>query len=257
MNPNFYIQSPVLLCIALLFVGCAKEVPIAEQAADILVVEATLVVGEPIQEVFIHGLRGVVEDQTQHNLQVKVTGPTEDIVLSPVADKPGYYQGPETYLITQNASYTLSIPFNDELVLAETETPPSMEALSYSKDHIDAEVQGDLVFLEWTGVNTGSFNEYFYVIELTPLDSQAAEIVRISEDPKSSSVLSYTSDATLSIEDFNFYGAHSIKVYAVSKDYESLFTPQSDSGVNGPTNIQNGYGYFLGTSVIEGDLEIR
>ncbi len=256
MNLNFYIQSPLLLCIALLFVGCAKELPIAEQAADSLVVEATLVVGEPIQEVFVHGLRGVVEDQTQSTLRVEVNSPSENFLLSPIADKPGYYQGPETYLVEEETSYTLSIPFNDELVFAETETPPSMEVLSYSKDHIDAEVQGDLVFLEWTGVNTGSFNEYFYVIELTPLDSEADAIVRISEDPKSSNVLSYTSEATLSIEDFNFFGPHSIKVYAISKDYESLFSPQSDSGLNGPSNIQNGYGYFLGTSVIEGDLDI-
>jgi hypothetical protein len=256
MNPNFYIKSPLILCIALLFVSCAKEVPVAEQAADILVVEATLVVGEPIQEVFIHGLRGVVEDQTQSSLQVELISPTERLFLSPIADKPGYYQGPETYLIEPETSYALSIPFNDELVQAETETPPIMEALSYSKDYIDAEMQGDLVFLEWTGVNMGSFNEYFYVIELTPLDSEAEAIVRLGEDPKTTNVLSYTSEATLSIEDFNFYGPHSIKVYAVSKDYESLFTPQSTPEINGPTNIQNGYGYFLGTSVIEGDLEI-
>ena len=69
MNLRPSIQVAVLLCIALLFIGCAKEVPIVDQAADKLVIEGTLEVGQPINDFRIHGLRGVVEDQPQNDLQ--------------------------------------------------------------------------------------------------------------------------------------------------------------------------------------------
>ncbi len=246
-----------MLCIALLFVGCAKESTLADQAAEKLVIECTLEVGEPIEGVYVHGLRGIVADEAQSDLHIEIIDEVNTVLLSPIIDKPGFYQGPETYLISPESSYSLNVVFGEELISAETSTPPTMGVLSSSKDHIDAEIQGDLVFLEWTGVNTGSFNEYFYVIELIPLDDDAEAIMRFSENEKANNVLAYTSEATLSINDFNFFGPHSIKVYAISKDFEALFAPQSNVNQNGPSNIMNGYGYFIGASVIEGSLEIR
>jgi len=257
MKPKLTIQSPVFLCIALLFMGCAKEVSIDDQAAEILVIESTLEVGSPINDLYIHGLRGLVADEPMSDLRVELTSGTDAMILSPDDDKPGYYDGPQTYLISPERSYSLKIVSGDELITAETTTPPNMGMLSSSKDHIDAEVQGDLVFLEWTGVNNGSFNEFFYVIELIPLDDDAEAIQRFSDDAKTNNVVTYTSEATLSIDDFDFFGPHSIKIYAISKDYENLFTPQASANANGPSNIMNGYGYFIGASVIEGSLEIR
>ena len=257
MNLRPSIQITVILCAALLFTGCVKEVPIADQAADKTVIEAVIEVAQPKVEVYIHGLRGVIEDQVLSTLSVTVSGPQEGLSLSPVLDKPGYYEGVFSEPILPESSYSLTVEREGELISAEAITPPIMGTLSSSKDFLDATINGDLVFLEWTGVNTGSVNEYFYVIELIPLDADAEEIIKVYGVSSPSRVVSYNSEASLSVDDFNFFGHHSIEVFAISKDFEALYVAQPDAGLNGPSNIQNGYGYFLGASVIQGSLEIR
>lgn len=256
MNLRPSIQITMILCAALLFAGCAKEVPIADRAADKTVIEAIIEVNQSQVEVYVHGLRGVIEDQYLSSLNITVNGPEEGMILSPVSEKPGYYQGVFSNPIQPESSYALTVEREGAFISAETITPPAMSTLSSSKEYLDATISGDLVFLEWTGVNDGSVNEYFYVVELIPLEEDA-EVIKLYGDSSPSRVVSYTSEVTLSIDDFNFFGHHSIEVFAISKDFEALYVAQPDAGLNGPSNIQNGYGYFLGTSVIHGALEIR
>ena len=257
MNLRPSIQITVILCAALLFAGCVKDVSIADQAADKTVIEAIIEVGEPVVEVYIHGLRGVIEDQVLSNLNITLNGPVEEVTLSPIPARPGYYEGIFSNHILPESSYTLTVERESEVISAEATTPPSMAAFSSSKEYLDATLSGDLVFLEWTGVNTGSVNEYFYVIELIPLEEDAEELRNSYGESSPSRVVSFTSEITLSVDVFNFFGDHSIEVFAISKDFEALYVAQPDAGLNGPSNIQNGYGYFLGASVIQGSLEIR
>lgn len=245
------------LAAAVLLSSCSKPDSIVDQAAEQLVVKAVLKVGEPIQEVQISGLDGAATGTLSGIHTVKVSSDNVNTALSPVPGRPGFYQAPDNILIEEKSTYTLSIQRGDEFITAQSSTPPSMNDLVSSKDHIETTLSDDLVFLEWSGVNTGSFQEYFYMVELIPMDEEAETIRQVTGDYQSSKIISNVPEVTLSVDDFDFFGDHSIKVYAVSKEHEALFAPQADPGLNGPSNILGGHGYFIGASMVEGALEVR
>lgn len=228
-----------------------------DQFEDKLVIDATLEVGKTISDIHAHSLLGMGNEEDISNLEIVISNCSHSVVLTEDPKNKGHYYGPEDFVISPLMEYSIKTNYKDAEITASSTSPPEMEALQTSKEFIEADIQGDLVFLTWSALNTGSFKEYFYIVELVPLDEDAEMIMRFSGSEQKSTVVSFNPELTLSIDDFNFYGDHLIKVYAMSNTYEHLFTPQTNITDNGPTNIDGAYGYFIASSVIETTLEIR
>ena len=66
--------------------------------------------------------------------------------------------------------------------------------------------------------------------------------------------------ATLFDTDFEFYGNHTLSIYAVPEVYETAFfyrpDPLDGALSDGPDNVYNGSGYVYGASKIEVDITI-
>ncbi len=257
MTPSKTIKHLSFLCFALVFASCAKDDGFQDRFDSKMVLEASLEVGAPISDFYAHQLLGNASSSAIEGLEIEVVSNEGSIFLTESAENKGYYNGPEKALILPETTYSLSTSYKGHTISSEAVTPPSMEILESSKDFLDADIHADLLFLEWSGVNTGSFNEYFYVIELIPEEDSPEEIIRTSGEEFKSRVLSYTSEVTLSIDDFNYYGNHLIRVHAINKVFKSMFQPQSSANQDGPSNIMGGYGYFISSSVVETHLEIR
>ncbi|NNC83796.1 MAG: DUF4249 family protein [Flavobacteriales bacterium] len=258
MNLSIQHISPYLLCIALIFSACTKEESISEQFESKLVIDASLETGSPIQDIHAHTLIGNGPEQMIEGLEIFILSEGENILLSEDPESPGVYHGPAETIIAPETEYSLRVNYKETAISATTITPPSLESVQTSKDFLEVDIQGDLVFLSWDDLNEDiSFNQFFYVIELVPEEDDPEAIMRFSGGGMTSTVVSYQAEATLSIDDFLYYGSHLIKVYAIDKQYEHLFAPQDDITVDGPTNIQGGYGYFLGVSAVQTSFEIR
>lgn len=246
-----------MLCFALILGSCSEKESIQDQFESKLVIHANLEAGTSISGLEARSLTGFNGTESISDLEFVITSGTESVTLTERPGNDGIYDGPEEFFIQAGEEYSMNLVYKDESISSSTACPPLMTALQSSKEYLEVDMQGDLVFLEWAPINTGSFNEYFYVIELIPLDSDAEQISRSSGELPKSKVLSYTSEATLSINDFNYYGEHLIKVSAVNKEYEYLYLPQENYSINGPTNISGAYGYFIATSSVETSLEVR
>jgi hypothetical protein len=65
---------------------------------------------------------------------------------------------------------------------------------------------------------------------------------------------------TLFDTDFQFYGEHTLTVYAIDRDYENLFFYRPADGGNrlttGPSNVEGGTGYLTSASKVEVVIEI-
>jgi len=257
MNPLNRTIPLCLLCFALILGSCSKQETIEEQYNSKLVLNARIEVGSAISSIHAHSLLGQGQVDGVEDLDIIISTGEESIVLFEDTRNPGYYHGPEDFIVEAGEEYTLSTTYADNTISAQTLTPPSMEVLASSKTYLEADIQDDLIFLEWSNINSGSFNEYFYVLELTSLDADPIALVRVASSEFKSTVVSYVSEATLSVDDFAYYGEHKIKVYAVNKAYEHLFQSQQDFSTNGPSNIEGAFGYFIGSSAVETLIEIR
>jgi hypothetical protein len=228
---------------------------IEEQIEELTIVDARLVAGQGVDDFYVHGLRGDREDQGIEGLDIVLSSDFSSVKLEGIPGNPGYYRSPAGFLLSPSTSYHFSTNDDGRLLSAHTQCPPNMEDFATSKDEIDASLNGDLVFLEWSGVNTGSVNEYFYVIDIHSL-SDDPDYINPLEAPTSAQLYSYTPELTLSLADFNFFGPHSIEVHAVSLEHEPLYRPQASPEVNGPSNIMGGYGFFISSTVLEGQVNI-
>jgi hypothetical protein len=65
---------------------------------------------------------------------------------------------------------------------------------------------------------------------------------------------------TLFDTDFQYYGGHTLTVFAIDRDYENLFFYQPAEGGNrlttGPSNVEGGTGYLTSASRVEVAIEI-
>lgn len=249
--------SPLVLLLLLLS-ACLKTDSEQEQALGIAVLKAELEVGQAVSDISFETLKGLHPSEAISGLTVRLSSDEQSTQLMEDPSHPGHYYGPDNFIIEALKNYTLSTSYDESSLSAVTSTPPVMGSLASTKDYIDSEITGDLVDLEWSGINSGSFNEYFYVLEIITLDPSAEQIDRFEVgETQTTYIRTRVPEVTLSINDFNFYGPHNIKVHAVNLDMEALFTQQSDLSQSGYSNVQGGYGYLIGTSTVQGAIEIR
>jgi len=242
--------------------SCEKPRTIEEQLADQVVVEARLTAGAPVTDFRIHGLAGHGDAKAYSNLDVVlVDSDGLELPLHASADEDGLYHSAAGELIQEEMFYTLAFDFKGRRITSESMVPPNMEVIDSSKDYIDTEILGELIFVDWSGINSGSFNRYFYLVELIPLDEDLESIRSMGNatvvNPVGSKMISYNNSTTLSLANFDYYGEHIIRISAVDKEHEHLFKEQMEVNQNGPSNIQGGFGYFYAASAIETVIDIR
>ena len=251
----------MLLCAALLLDSCVKQIPVSDQAEKVLVVNAYLETGSPIYQVGLSTLDTGDGMQGISGLEVSISDGDHLFQLTESEEIPGRYQGDASFIIEPSRTYNLSLDWNGAQVTAQTKSTPALMNLDVSKQFLDVEQDNDLVFLEWDGVNQGSFNEYFYLVTVRPLVSNDnLESINRSNGatPSSRAIgLTYNPELTLIDDYFLFYGEHLVEVLAIHKNHEDYFRAQMDYSLNAPGNVNGAAGFFVGTSVLSTVIDIR
>jgi hypothetical protein len=255
------IFSFLMLCIAVALISCVKQVPIPDQAEKVIVVNGFLETGLPVHHIHLSGLNtgdGIIGVT---GLDVQISDGERSIQLQERADGSGFYDGDDSFIVQSGFNYTLEFLWNEKTITAQTKSTPLLQNLDVSKQYLDIDEDNDLVFLEWEGVNQGSFNEYFYLVTVQPLANiEDLEYINRAHGEASAPraiSLTYNPELTLVEEFFNYYGEHLVQIRAISKTHEELFRAQLDYSQNAPGNVNGAAGFFVGTSVLSTVIDIR
>ena len=233
-----------------------------EQRESTMVVDARIHSDQAIDGVYLETLSpdGHIHPDPISDAEVLVTYDERSFMLEEVDGEPGRYYDPTATIIQAETEVSMSIRWRDQDINANTAVPPLLTELEVTKDFLESLAADDILFLDWENLNTGSFNEWVYVIETVPLgdleDLQPISGMEPSLDGRNLK-LSYNSEGVLTIHDFDYLGEHVVRILAVHREYEVFFQPQADYSTNGPGNIQGGVGQFIGVSVLETRVDIR
>jgi hypothetical protein len=251
----------LMLCIAGALISCVKQVPVPEQAEKVLVVNGFLETGLPVNHIHLSGLNTGDGINGVSGLDVHISDGETTVQLQERADGSGFYDGEDTFIIQYGRNYFLEFLWNGKTVTAQTKSTPLLQNLSVSKPYLDIEQGNDLIFLEWEGLNQGSFNEYFYLVTIQPLanvdDLEYINRAYGEQSTPRTISLTYNPELTLVNDFFNYYGEHLIQIRAISKEHEGLFRAQLDYSQNAPGNIMGAAGFFVGTSFLSTVIDIR
>jgi hypothetical protein len=235
----------LMLCIAGALISCVKQVPVPEQAEKVLVVNGFLETGLPVNHIHLSGLNTGDGINGVSGLDVHISDGETTVQL----------------IIQYGRNYFLEFLWNGKTVTAQTKSTPLLQNLSVSKPYLDIEQGNDLIFLEWEGLNQGSFNEYFYLVTIQPLanvdDLEYINRAYGEQSTPRTISLTYNPELTLVNDFFNYYGEHLIQIRAISKEHEGLFRAQLDYSQNAPGNIMGAAGFFVGTSFLSTVIDIR
>jgi hypothetical protein len=255
------LSSILVLFAALLISSCTPEQSIDEQRAGYVALDVFLKSGQSIDNIHVRSLTHQGSSYGVSDLDVYLRSEENTYKLSENAAQPGHYFYDDRFeLVEEGVEYKLSLYHDGEVVSATTTAPPMISNLSLSTEVLDSEIDGELLSVDWKGINQGSFAEYFYIIKITPL-SEEEFLVPLDDKclscPKAVGDVILNSDATLTIDDFNYYGDHLIEVFAISNENKDLFVSQTDLAENGLSNVQNGTGFFVGVSVLSDYINIK
>lgn len=258
-------RSPhILFALALLAVtimGCQPEDTLAYQQRQYAAVEALLKTGGSISDINIRSLNVDGKREGITDLSVHIRSEVGNYFLTENEEMPGnYFYSDRDEQFVEGETYSMTFDFKGEIVRAETTMPPALESLNVSSNVLRAEQSDDRIWIDWSDINTGSTVEYFYVVKLTPLENDQSLVPlpeRCTECDYRSGEVVLNPRSTLDRDDFAYYGAHRLEVLAVHNSYKHLFKEDSDSSINGMTNIANGTGYFVGVSALSTVIEVE
>ena len=249
-----------MLVLALSMVSCVKQIPVAEQASDVVVVNAFIETGRTADDIFLSSLDSGQGMSGISDARVTLRSEGTFISLDEDPARPGHYRDLEGIFLKPNTSYDLEILLDGERFTSQTITPPSLLELNVSKQYLEVEQDNDLVFLEWEGLNSGSFNEFFYLVTMRPL-ALLSELEEIQRSPQENELMvinvTYNPELLLSTDFFRYYGNHLIEIKAIRLEHEELFLTQMDVSGNGASNIDGAVGFFVGTSTLATVIEVR
>jgi len=242
----------IIITFVILFAGC--EDPVPKDYIKTTVVEALLIVGEPIQNIRITNTLPLTtyydyNNAIISNAKVYIYEDEQEFELtfrySDVLGKSGYYFSDTNYLVKKNTTYHLKIILPDGRNVTGTTTTPDTIAwikrmpqyVQYPSDTIN--IPPDTSFTtEWTKANS---NNAFYIISITCLDTleygkylsaTTDELNRRTYSPHrhersyrelSSTTVAMLTRSPLMWRAFKWFGSHSMKVYVPDKNYEIWF----------------------------------
>lgn len=175
-NLNFKI-SIFLIIFTTLFISSCED-PVPTDFKEEIVVEAYLLVGQPIENILIRRTIPISDSIVYaasiiRDAKVKIIGDNREFVLTIDNDTTlGYYYSDKTYLIKEDTEYNLEIEFADgSTVKAETTTPiptswikKTNGVLQYPLDSIKLPAKDTIA---WTPIKGQSF----YMLSVTCLDT--------------------------------------------------------------------------------------
>ena len=161
---------------------------------------------------------------------------------------------PSSHII-ENSTYTLRIETPQREVSSTVVVPPQIEVTQVSAQNIpiDTSSEGQPIFsIIWTlneGVSQIMNLEELNVSGEIPFAVPSGQFLISNGAPISGQ------GATLYDTDFVNYGLHSLEVFAVPVEYESVFFYRPEPGDGevdqGPDNIFNGSGFLVGATKVE------
>lgn len=195
-------------------------------------------------------------DEDINLLAVTVTDNTagESRILSAQGD--GIYTT-DGFRGVEGHTYTLSIPYNGEIVTATTTIPPKPAGMKTSKTSIEAGgfgMGGGTGGAEITWDNPG---KDYYMLKIENLESNPSPIFEIGDDDEKSPGFAFRTEptqegsSTLSPMSFSYYGRHNVILIRMQPEYVLLY---SSNGSTSSTlteihaNIEGGYGIFTGVN---------
>jgi hypothetical protein len=169
--------SLLLLSLSVLFINYCED-PVPTDFKEEIIVEAYLLVGQPIENILIR--RTIpISDSIEYaksiirDAKVKIIGNNREFNLTIDNDTTlGYYFSDKTYLVKENTKYNLEIEFADgSIVKAETTTPLPTEwikksngTLQYPLDSIKLPASDTIAWIPIDG-------QSFYMLSVKCLDT--------------------------------------------------------------------------------------
>jgi len=257
----------IFVVFTLFFWSCKNDIIIHESAEDLIVAEAYLYAGEPVDDIYLTSLLTYGgEDsvyQTVSDADVAIIHADVRFELTP-SDSAGYYHYEGNGLqINVGETYSIEINYYDKTAYGTTivPEPPTGITISDTAIYIDeSEFQSNPPeYMQEIGEIEITWDEgdgdYFYVL-----------VENIEEDPENiddnmpddfnpfrfvSRPVQFNSYILMPMMTIQQYGKHRVRVFRVNREYADLYeSMQQDSrNLNEPlTNIENGLGVFTAFS---------
>ncbi|MCP4178740.1 MAG: DUF4249 domain-containing protein [bacterium] len=258
-------KIPIILLISTIFLfSCEKVILQQSEPESLIVVEAFLYEGEPVDDVLITSLLLYGgEDtlvQTISDAQIEIIHNNNRYALVST-DNEGNYHYPGTDLdVIEGESYQIEINYFDKTLTAETTVPSAPSGITISDEmyYIDNDlIQTDYDYwanlpeleLNWNGSERAYYYILFENIDDFPRDiwtGKDTEGIKIITLPQQGNIKIFRP-----LEVIFQYGIHRVKVYSVNKEYSDLYESmnQDSRELNEPiSNITNGLGVFTAFS---------
>lgn len=240
---------------ALLLLSCQKEDNIAEQWEGSVAVEAILMVGEPMRDIRLKKLyHADYADQSGKRIidaQVKVSTADTSFQLS-INSADSTYQNLQA-IVQPSTSYRLEIDYSGKQLSSEAVTP---ESLSFNEN------LSDTVYLDYENPQNKLFSISWNEI---PNHHYALHLSHMEENPESTTYeLEYEdfnlifslpvaeNNVSVNSAHFEHVGWHRLEVYSIHHEYLEVYNYEDQFNQyileQGPSNIENGYGFFTGMS---------
>ncbi len=254
------IKINIFIIIGFLIISACEDDDYTLTDADIPVVEAYLIPGEPINHVKLSKLIPFLSDDTLgtteaiSNANIKIFTENDTYELLESTDSAGWYYFPDTnMLIIENQEYGIEFTYKEQTVSAQTITPekPLNFELSQNLFYIQRMEEGDMPTFDvqtceitWDNPD-GSY--YYLNIELMdtvidPVNYMITDtIMQTLTTPVISDVYNITS------RNMRYYGTYRVILYKVNEEYAYLYstTSTTSQSLTDPyTNIENGKGIF-------------
>lgn len=174
----------------------------------------------------------------------------------------GVYATQEGYLLQHDSLYMLTVidPATSNTLNAETRIPPAIYSTFLTDDTVQISSVGNFAgLLQWTSLDD---SKYSYVVKLENVEDMKVEIpIEGGQFSSRFSGPQLESQLILQKTDFQFFGRHLLNVYAIDREFESVFFFDAADfrGFlrNGPDNINGGKGFITGVSTFSVEIFIE
>ena len=174
----------------------------------------------------------------------------------------GVYATQEGYLLQHDSVYKLTVVdlATTHTLSAETRIPPAILSTFLTDDTVHISSPENFAgVLQWTSLDD---SKYSYVVKLENVEDMKVEIpIEGGQFSSRFSGPQLESQLILQKTDFQFFGRHLLRVYAIDREFESVFFFDAADfrGFlrNGPDNVNGGKGFVSGVSTFSVEIFIE
>lgn len=248
----------IILC-SILVVSCTKNEVNVVSTIQLPVVESYLIAGGPIS-VKLSLPVAVNQDATNPTYidgqKVIVYENNVPITLHGIGN--GVYQD-TTKIVKVGNDYKLAFTYNNTQVTAETIVPQNPTGFTGSASSIIIPPMGGgfspgTIYPTPVVYTWNNPDQSYYFLSAKCVESTLVSISTdtANERPRFSRPPTQANTASLSFNNFSYYGLHHVYLYKANLEFAALYNSSGTSSLNitNPvTNIQNGYGIFTSFGV--------